>query len=432
MLARSPQPGPAQPRQSVPAVPQPLRGPCTPGGGRGGAARGLTQLVPRLPRAPEAGKATAGYAHLFCLYVSMASEMGSWWERLAPAMNWVTRPAMSTVSAGTGSGEGTECCWDSLRGAAGPVGPRSSPAAGGSALLNSSRHAVSRKRVLYLLSTEARYLARGWEPAGEKGDAGSRRGGAWGGGGGQARLAVALTQWHKQETKVVEPVGCLAGQLLHEEPEDHAQVALVPCHDHLHRGRHVGVTVTAARGRDGDRDGPLVAQRVARGHALPGQPSPARCCHSVPVSPGGTGALPGPSPQRQGAAGLSPSCTHYRWMRETVVLKAAWMSATEQVDTTSCLCARSCSLTYCQGREPGVKPSRGCPTGPHLPRPYWDGAGAPVPTARCTGGLPPPGHPWLLTRVSPLLPAPALVSEHSSHQPALARAQLSQEPGCAP
>lgn len=39
--------------------------------------------------------------------------------------------------------------------------PHSSPAVGGSALLNSSRQAVSRKRVLYLLSTEARYLARG-------------------------------------------------------------------------------------------------------------------------------------------------------------------------------------------------------------------------------------------------------------------------------
>lgn len=42
-----------------------------------------------------------------------------------------------------------------------PQQPHSSPAVGGSALLNSSRHAVSRNRVLYLLSTEARYLARG-------------------------------------------------------------------------------------------------------------------------------------------------------------------------------------------------------------------------------------------------------------------------------
>lgn len=81
-------------------------------------------------------------------------------------------------------------------------------------------------------------------------------------------------------------------------------------------------------------------------------------------------------------------------MRETVVLKAAWMSATEQVDTTSCLCARSCSLTYCQGREHGVKPRRGCL--PHT--------------------LTPPGQPWLLARVSPLLPAPALSSAVTSLQ----------------
>lgn len=99
-------------------------------------------------------------------------------------MNWVTRPAMSTVSAGTGSGERPRR-WLGLLfgGAAGPVGPRSSPAAGGSALLNSSRHAVSRKSVLYLLSTEARYLARGWEPAGDTGGAGCRQGkglGRWG------------------------------------------------------------------------------------------------------------------------------------------------------------------------------------------------------------------------------------------------------------
>lgn len=64
-----------------------------------------------------------------------------------------------------------------------------------------------------------------------------------------ARPVAALTQWHKQETKVVEPVGRLAGQLLHKEPEDNAQVALVPCHNYLHWGGHVGVTVTAAKGR---------------------------------------------------------------------------------------------------------------------------------------------------------------------------------------
>lgn len=66
-------------------------------------------------------------------------------------------------------------------------------------------------------------------------------------------LLVALTQWYKQEAKVVEPVGGLAGQLLHKETEDNTQVALVPCHHHLHWGRHMGVTVTAAKGK-GDHE----------------------------------------------------------------------------------------------------------------------------------------------------------------------------------
>lgn len=65
----------------------------------------------------------------------------------------------------------------------------------------------------------------------------------------RARLVIALTQWHKQEAKVIEPFRCLAGQLLHEETENNAQIALVPCHHQLHWGRHVGVTVTAAKGR---------------------------------------------------------------------------------------------------------------------------------------------------------------------------------------
>lgn len=76
-------------------------------------------------------------------------------------MNWATRPAMSTVSAGTKSREDLDGSWAVPQGTAGASLPCCSPAVGGSALLNSSRHAVSRKRVLYLLSTEARYLARG-------------------------------------------------------------------------------------------------------------------------------------------------------------------------------------------------------------------------------------------------------------------------------
>lgn len=64
-----------------------------------------------------------------------------------------------------------------------------------------------------------------------------------------ASPVAALTQWHQQETKVVEPVRRLAGQLFHEEPKDNTQVALVPCHNYLHWGGHVGVTVTAAKRR---------------------------------------------------------------------------------------------------------------------------------------------------------------------------------------
>lgn len=96
------------------------------------------------------------------------------------------------------------------------------------------------------------------------------RGRVWGGGGGQGGLAVALTQWHQQEPQVVEPVGGLAGQLLHEEAEDHAQVALVPCHNHLHRGRHVGVAVTAAGGTERP---PWTLGGSAGGPARPAKPS---------------------------------------------------------------------------------------------------------------------------------------------------------------
>lgn len=76
-------------------------------------------------------------------------------------MNWATRPAMSTVSAGTKSHGDLDGSWAPPQGTVDASLPHSSPAVGGSALLNSSRQAVSRKRVLYLLSTEARYLARG-------------------------------------------------------------------------------------------------------------------------------------------------------------------------------------------------------------------------------------------------------------------------------
>lgn len=103
----------------------------------------------------------------------MASEMGSWWETLAPVMNWATRPGISTIS---GVKQAKEL--DAKRALARsrslpqlPLGggvvllePSLLPELGGSALLKSSLHAASRNKELYRLSTDPRYLARGCEP----------------------------------------------------------------------------------------------------------------------------------------------------------------------------------------------------------------------------------------------------------------------------
>lgn len=66
-------------------------------------------------------------------------------------------------------------------------------------------------------------------------------------------LRWARTDGDHQEADVAEPVGGLVGQLLHEEPQDGAEVALVAGHRHLYRGRHLSVAVTAAGG--GQRSG---------------------------------------------------------------------------------------------------------------------------------------------------------------------------------
>lgn len=68
----------------------------------------------------------------------------------------------------------------------------------------------------------------------------------------------ALTQWDDEEAHVAQPVGCLVRQLLHEEPQDGAEVMLCSGHSDLHRGWWLRIAVTASiprgvgqRGTDG-------------------------------------------------------------------------------------------------------------------------------------------------------------------------------------
>lgn len=58
-------------------------------------------------------------------------------------------------------------------------------------------------------------------------------------------LEATPTNGEDEEADVVQPIGRLAGQLLYKAAEDGAEVALVSAHRHLHRGRRLGVTVTA-------------------------------------------------------------------------------------------------------------------------------------------------------------------------------------------
>lgn len=55
-----------------------------------------------------------------------------------------------------------------------------------------------------------------------------------------------LTQWDDEEAHVAEPVGCLVRQLLHEEPQDGAEVMLCSRHSDLHRGWWLRIAVAAA------------------------------------------------------------------------------------------------------------------------------------------------------------------------------------------
>lgn len=62
------------------------------------------------------------------------------------------------------------------------------------------------------------------------------------------------TDGEDEEADVVQPIGRLAGELLHKAAEDGAEVALISTHRHLHRGRRLRVTVTAARHSDQTSD----------------------------------------------------------------------------------------------------------------------------------------------------------------------------------
>lgn len=102
--------------------------------------------------------------------------------------------------------------------------------------------------LLNLLSKEAMYFARGWEP--EQGKC--------------SRINIysmlacyvlfqlfwlvsGLTYGDHQEADVTEPVRCFVGQLLHKKPQDGAEVTLVTRHCHLHRWWCLCIAVAAVR-----------------------------------------------------------------------------------------------------------------------------------------------------------------------------------------
>lgn len=58
---------------------------------------------------------------------------------------------------------------------------------------------------------------------------------------------LLLTDRDDQEADIAEPIRRLVGQLLHEAPEDGAEVTLVPGHRHFDGGGCLGVAVTASQ-----------------------------------------------------------------------------------------------------------------------------------------------------------------------------------------
>lgn len=125
------------------------------------------------------------------------------------------------------------------------------PRGGGSRRPNSSLQPASMNRLLNLLSRAARYLASGWAP-GEVINTRSIMGrfmASWF----MCQKIILFESMHTnredEKADVVQPIRCLAGQLLYKAAEDGAEVALISTHRHLHSGRRLGVTVTARKHR---------------------------------------------------------------------------------------------------------------------------------------------------------------------------------------
>lgn len=98
-----------------------------------------------------------------------------------------------------------------------------------------------------------------------------------------------LTQWDDEEAHVAQPVRCLVRQLLHEEPQDGAEVMLCPRHSDLHRGWWLRIAVAAAIPRGWGREGQMPHCLCPRITLLrSGKPVPLRCscsCHTIPREP---------------------------------------------------------------------------------------------------------------------------------------------------
>lgn len=134
----------------------------------------------------------------------------------------------------------------------------------------------------------------------------------------------SLTQRYDQEAHVAQPVGCLVGELLHEEPQHCAEVVLGTRHCDLHWRRRLGVAVAAGWGFG-------TSETAA---SFPGRPL------TLATGP----FLHAPPKMFERA--------HYLWIRETMVLKAACTSAGEQVQTTGSVCLCRTSDRNC-GRRRG-------------------------------------------------------------------------------
>lgn len=67
----------------------------------------------------------------------------------------------------------------------------------------------------------------------------------------------SLTQWDDEEAHVAKPVRRLVRQLLHEEPQDGAEVMLCSRHSDLHRGWWLRIAVAAAIPRGWGREGQM-------------------------------------------------------------------------------------------------------------------------------------------------------------------------------